>query len=339
MNATRHDRAGRRQLLQALGLGGTAALLGLRPGPAAAEPPPETARIRLHDAPIACFAPSYVAGELLAAEGFTDIQFVKTPLAEGPDGALAEGKVDLIMNDPPGHLMSLNTGAPVVMLAGIHSGCWELFGNESVRSLHDLKGKKVAAPLKSSRKEFVAAMVASVGLDPERDIVWVDHAPEESMRLFAQGKIDAFMGFAPEPQELRARGIGHVVLNTLTDRPWSQYFCCLAATNRSFLIRYPVATKRALRAMIKAVDVCISEPERAARIMVDRGVSKKYEYVLKAVREIGYRNWRLYDAEDTVRFWALRLREAGVIGLSPKRVIADATDWRFINELKRELKA
>jgi NitT/TauT family transport system substrate-binding protein len=333
------DRAGRRQFLQALGLGGTSALFGLQPASAAAEPPPETTRIRLHDAPIACFAPSYVAGELLGAEGFTDIQFVKTPLAEGPDGALAEGKVDFIMNDPPGHLMSLDTGAPIVMLAGIHSGCWELFGNESVHSLHDLKGKKVAAPQKSSRKEFVAAMVASVGLDPERDIVWVDHEPEESMRLFAQGKIDAFMGFAPEPQELRARGIGHVVLNTMTDRPWSQYFCCLAATNRTFLSRYPVATKRALRAMIKATELCIADPERASRIMVDRGVSKKYEYVLQAVREIGYRNWRIYDAEDTVRFWALRLREAGVIGLSPKKVIAEATDWRFISELKRELKA
>ena len=334
-----YDLASRRHLLQALGWGGAAALLGLRPDQAAAEPPPETTRIRLHDAPIACFAPSYVAGELLGAEGFTDIQFVKPPLAEGPDGALAEGKVDFIMNDPPGHLMSLNTGAPVVILAGIHSGCWELFGNESVRSLRDLKGKKVAAPQKSSRKEFVAAMVASVGLDPERDIVWVNLEPEESMRLFAQGNIDAFMGFAPEPQELRARGIGHVVLNTLTDRPWSQYFCCLAATNRAFLNRYPVATKRALRAMIKATELCMADPERAARIMVDRGVSKKYEYVLQAVQEIGYRNWRIFNAEDTVRFWALRLREAGVISLSPKNVVAQNTDWRFIKEIKRELKA
>jgi NitT/TauT family transport system substrate-binding protein len=73
--------------------------------------------------------------------------------------------------------------------------------------------------------------------------------------------------------------------------------------------------------------------------MVDRGVSRKYEYVLQAVREIGYRNWRIFDAEDTVRFWALRLREAGVIGLSPKNVVARNTDWRFINELKKELKA
>ena len=329
----------RRQFVQTLGFGGGAALIGLRPQTAAAEPPPETTRIRLHDAPIACFAPSYVAGELLAAEGFTNIEYVKTPLDEGPSVPLAQGKVDFIMNDPPGHLMSINEGGPIVMLAGIHTGCWELFGSDSVRSLRDLRGKTVAAPRRSSRAAFVAAMVASVGLDPVRDIIWVDLAPRESMELFAQGKIDAFMGFAPEPQELRSRGIGHVLLNTLTDHPWSQYFCCMAATNRSFLTRYPIATKRALRAMLKAADVCINEPERAARIVVKSGVSDRYEYVLQAVKEIGYRNWRIYESEDTVRFWALRLREQGFVRLSPKKVTAENTDFRFITELKRELKA
>ena len=329
----------RRRLIRSIGLGASAALIGSRPRSAAAEPPPETTRIRLHDAPIACFAPSYVAEELLAVEGFTDIQYVKTPLAEGPSLALAQGKVDFIMNDPPGHLASIDQGGAIVLLAGIHTGCWELFGSDSVRSLRDLRGKTVAAPQKSSREAFVAAMVASVGLDPARDIRWVNIEPGESMRLFAQGKIDAFMGFAPEPQELRARGIGHVLLNTLTDRPWCQYFCCLAASNRSFVDRYPIATKRALRALLKATDICINEPERAARIVVNRRVSDQYEYVLQMVKEIGYRNWRIYETEDTVRFWSLRLRELGVIGISPKKVIAENTDFRFINELKMELKA
>jgi len=49
--------------------------------------------------------------------------------------------------------------------------------------------------------------------------------------------------------------------------------------------------------------------------------------------------WREYDPEDTVRFYALRLRELGMIKSSPQKIIADGTDWRFLNELKRELKA
>ena len=330
---------GRREFLSGLTLAGTAAFLGLKPGLAAAEPPPETTRIRIHDAPITCFAPVYLAEPLLKAEGFTEVEYVKTPLAEGPSKALAEGKIDITQNDAAGHLMVLDAGGKIVVLGGIHTGCWELFGNDSVRTLRDLKGKTVAAPERSSRQAFVAGLATFVGLDPRKDITWINHEPAESMRLFAEGKIDAFMGFAPEPQELRARKIGHVLIDFGTDRPWSQYFCCLAAANREFVRKNPVATKRALRALLRATDLCVSDPNSAARLMVDRGVADKYEYVLQSVKEIGYAKWREYESEDTIRFWALRLREAGIIKSNPKKLIAEGTDWRFINELKREMKA
>jgi NitT/TauT family transport system substrate-binding protein len=279
-----------------------------------------------------------VAGELLKAEGFTEVEYVKTSLAEGPGKALAEGKVDIIQDDTAAHMMNLDRGAPIVVLGGIHTGCWELFAQPSIRSLLELKGKTVAAPEKSSRQAFVAAMIASVGLDPRKDVTWINHAPAESMRLFEQGRIDAFMGFVPEPQELRARKVGRVLINTLTDRPWSQYFCCLVAGNRDFVRNNPVATKRALRALLKATDLCASQPERVARLMVERGVARNYDYVLQSVKEIGYRKWREYRAEDTMRFWSLRLREVGVIKGNPQKLLAQGTDWRFLNELKEELK-
>jgi NitT/TauT family transport system substrate-binding protein len=305
----------------------------------AAEPPPETTRIRIQDAPIACFAPLYLAEALLKSEGFSEVDYVKVPLAEGPNEALAAGRIDIAQNDTAAHMLSLDAGAPITVLAGIHSGCWELFAQPSVRSLLDLKGKTIAAPVKSSRQAFVAGMIASVGLDPRKDVIWINHAPDVSMRLFEQGKLDAFMGFVPEPQELRARKIGHVLINTQTDRPWSQYFCCLAAGNREFVRKHPVATRRALRALLKATDLCVSQPEQAARTMVDRGVVQHYDYVLQAVRDIGYRSWREYESEDTMRFWGLRLREVGLIKSDPRKLLAQGTDWHFVNELKRELKA
>ena len=57
------------------------------------------------------------------------------------------------------------------------------------------------------------------------------------------------------------------------------------------------------------------------------------------MREITYDKWREYDPEDSVRFHALRLHEVGMIKSSPQKIIAQGTDWRFLNELKRELKA
>jgi NitT/TauT family transport system substrate-binding protein len=60
---------------------------------------------------------------------------------------------------------------------------------------------------------------------------------------------------------------------------------------------------------------------------------------LQALNEIPYDKWWEYDPEDTIRFYALRLRDVGFIKSTPQKIIADGTDWRFLNELKRELKA
>ena len=76
-----------------------------------------------------------------------------------------------------------------------------------------------------------------------------------------------------------------------------------------------------------------------ARQLVAGGFTDRYDYAEEALREIPYDKWREYDAEDTIRFYALRLHEAGMIKASPQKIIADGTDWRFLNELKRELKA
>ena len=146
------------------------------------------------------------------------------------------------------------------------------------------------------------------------------------------------MGFPPEPQELRARKIGHVIVNTAADRPWAQYFCCMAVANRDFAVKHPVATKRALRAIMKATDVCAREPERVAQQLVETKRTPDQELMRQVLRDIRYNRWRDYNPEDTVRFYALRLREVGMIKSTPQRIIGEGTDWRFLDELKRELK-
>jgi NitT/TauT family transport system substrate-binding protein len=182
-------------------------------------------------------------------------------------------------------------------------------------------------------------MASYVGLDPNQDINWVTSPSVKPKELFAEGKIDAFLGFPPEPQEMRARNIGHVIVNSALDNPWSQYFCCMVAGNTDFVREYPVATKRVLRAILKAADFCAADPESAARRLVDDGFTQRYDYALQTLTDLPYDRWREYDPEDTMRFYALRLHEAGMITSSPNKIIADGTDWRFLNDLKRELKA
>jgi NitT/TauT family transport system substrate-binding protein len=140
-------------------------------------------------------------------------------------------------------------------------------------------------------------------------------------------------------QDLRDRHIGHVVANSTVDRPWSQYFCCMLASNRDYVRNHPVATKRVLRALLKADDLCATEPTRVAQRLVDGGFTPRYDNALQTMNEVPYDKWREYDPEDTIRYYALRLHEVGFIKATPQKIIADGTDWRFLNELKRELKA
>ena len=74
-------------------------------------------------------------------------------------------------------------------------------------------------------------------------------------------------------------------------------------------------------------------------MMVDGGYTPNYDYAVEALTGIPYGAWREYDAEDTIRFYSLRLQEAGMRRSTPDQIMQRGTDWRFLNEQKQEMKA
>jgi NitT/TauT family transport system substrate-binding protein len=329
----------RRRFLSTLSLAGAAGLIRT-PRALAAEQPLETTSVRFMRTPSLCHAPQFVAEELLQAEGFSEIRYIDGASSAEINEAVASGKVDFNTHFAPQWASVIDGGGAVTVLSGVHVGCFELFGKDGIRSIGDLKGKTVGvAALGSSDHLFVSVMAAHIGLDPVNDIHWITSQSPTPAELFAEGKIDACLGLPPVPQELRARHLGHVVVNSAMDRPWSQYFCCMLAGNREFVRNHPVATKRVLRAVLKAADLCASEPAAAAQRLVDGRFAAGYDDALQTIRDVPYDKWREYDPEDTVRFYALRLHEIGAVKSSPQKIIADGTDWRFLDEVKRELKA
>jgi NitT/TauT family transport system substrate-binding protein len=323
----------RRRFLSTLALTSAAGILPFTQAEAA-EPPPEITTVRFPKNPVICFAPQYVCEELLRAEGFTDIRYLDSDGLTTPRD-LGRGKFDFAASLAMFHITGVDAGAPITIVSGVHAGCYELFGHEGIRGVADLKGKRVGL---TATPELMQMLAAYVGLDPKKDLTLVSGPESKPLELFVEGKVDAYLALPPEPQELHARRIGHVILRTVVDRPWSQYFCCALAGNREFVARYPAATKRVVRAILKAADLCASAPEQAARLIVDGGFTERYDYALQTLNENPYGHWRDYDAEDSVRFYALRLHELGMIKSNPKRIIAEGTDWRFLDELKRELK-
>jgi NitT/TauT family transport system substrate-binding protein len=332
-----HALHSRRGFLASLSLAGAASLLD-RGDSLAQERPPETTTVRIPTGTLICNAPTYIADELLRAEGFTDIQHVPVSpeRSAGPSEPMERGELDFAMVYTPPMVAAIEAGSPTTVLAGVHVGCNVLFAHEGIRSIRDLKGKRVGAGL--VRQPLIASMAAYVGLDPAKDIEWVSSPFATAKELFLERKIDVFLALPPDPQELRARKIGHEIVNSALDRPWSQHFCCVLIGNREFVRKHPVATKRVLRAILKATDFCASDPAAVARRLVDGGFTGNYDYALQTLNEVRYNKWREYDIEDSIRFYSLRLREAGMIKSTPGKIIADGTNWRFLNELKRELK-
>ena len=326
----------RRRFLTSLSMAGAAGLL--RPRRAlAAEGTLETTTVRLQT-PGLCAAPVYIAEALLRAEGFTDIRYDDASDI-GAIAPVAQGKVDFAPIYAPQSVRAIDAGEQITLLTGVMVGCFELFAREGIGSIVELKSKTIGVQTAGSlSQQLVTLMAAQVGLDPAKDVHWITDPKVKPLDLFAEGKIDAFMAFPPAPQDLRARRIGHVLVNSGVDRPWSQYFCCMLAGNPDYVRAHPTATKRVLRATLKATDLCATEPARVARQLVDGRFTQRYDYALQTLSDNPY-TWREYDAADTVRFYALRLQEVGLIKSSPQKIIADGTDWRFLDELKRELKA
>jgi NitT/TauT family transport system substrate-binding protein len=273
---------------------------------ASAEPALETTKIRLGRADFICYAPQYLAEEFLLLEGFTEVEFVSLPVDYTYHRMVAEGGVDLAIFGATSAIAGIDAAMPIVMISGVHVGCWELFANDRIRAVKDLRGKNVAViGMGAVDQLWIASILAYVGVHPMKEVTWTTTGKlSESMRLFLEGKADAFLAFPPQPQEMRLKKAGRVLVNTTLDRPWSQYFCCMASMPKGFVER--------------------NEP--------------RYDIALEVVKDLPYR-WREVDAEDSLRFHALRLHEVGLIKSSPQKIIAQGTDWRFLNELKRELKA
>src|SRR5262249_12382811 len=127
----------RRRFLTTASLAGAASLVGTRRS-LAGEGPLETTAVRIVKTSGICTAPHYIAEELLRAEGFTDVRYV-----EQPPGMFQSRDADFTLNYASNFVIGIDGGEPITLLAGIMVGCFELFGNERVYSIGDLKGKSI----------------------------------------------------------------------------------------------------------------------------------------------------------------------------------------------------
>ena len=356
----RHDVLTRRGLLR--GTLGTAAVLagggliascapqagpGGGPLPGATLPPPETTTVRFVS-PAACDPPTAIAKEFLLEEGFTDIQYVRVPVTTTE--WLTADKADF--HSGYGNLIAANidAGLPMLALAGIHPGCFELFAAPGISGIRELRGRTIAVNAKNVSDQFYgyfSILLAYIGLDPRTDVNFVEIGPDvNALRdAFVDGRSEAFIAPAASGPQLRRnpKNPGKVILDTTMDKPWSQYYCCQLVANRNWARRYPIATKRVTRAVLRAADLVTKDRANAAHQYVARGFfsttpgATDEQIVNEVIHELSY-DWRELDPEETLRFFALRLADAKLIKMTSQQVIVEGSDFAYMRQLRTELK-
>jgi NitT/TauT family transport system substrate-binding protein len=302
--------------------------------------PLETTTIRLFSSPPAnCIAAQYRAESFLREEGFTDIQYTRFAVKDVTPG-FADGAIDFGLWYPPAMMTWIADGAPLVVLGGAHVGCWQVVATGDIKTMRDFKGKTVSVISPNfTDGAFMAMSLGSVGLDLNKDVKVVNHPPSEYARLLSSGEVDGVVVTPPLSTDLRAKGIGNVVINSVTDPPWSNYYCCAPIAHRDWMEKHPVAAKRALRALLRGADAVVKDPDGTARFMVDRGYTNNYDYTCDILKELPYKVWRDYDPADSVRFYALRLKEAGILKATPDEIIKRGTDFRYFMQLQKEVQS
>jgi NitT/TauT family transport system substrate-binding protein len=313
--------------------------------PGATLPPPETTTVR-YVSPAAC-DPLWAVRDYLLEEGFKDIQFVRTPVTTTE--WLTADKADF--NSGYGTLIaaSVDVGLPIVSLAGIHPGCFEIWATPGISTIRDLRGKTIAVNAKSKSDQFYgffSILLAYVGVDPQTEVNFIEIGPDfTALRdAFVDGRSQAVIASGTAGPVLRRnpKNPGKVILDTTMDKPWSQYYCCNLVANRDWARRYPIATKRFTRAILRAADAVAKDKPRAAREYVTRGFPvapgpTEEELTNEAIRDLSY-DWREFDPEETLRFFALRLADAKLIKSTPQQIIAQGSDFAYMRQLRTELK-
>ncbi|HEV2010724.1 MAG TPA: ABC transporter substrate-binding protein [Candidatus Limnocylindria bacterium] len=356
----RRDLVTRRELLErtlgtaaALGGSGLIAACGPTggpigaPSPGATLPPPETTTVRFVSPPV-CDPPAALAKAFLLEEGFTDVQYVR--VAPTSTGWLTSGVAEFNSGGYGSQIaVTVDGGLPLVALAGIHPGCLELFAVPGISTIGDLRGKTIAVNAKNASDlsyAFFSVLLAHIGINAT-DVNFIEIGPDvPALRdAFVDGRSEAFIAPAAFGPQLRRnpKNPGKVILDTTVDKPWSQYYCCQLVANRDWARRYPIATKRVTRAVLRAADLVTKDRASAAHEYVAGGFfsttpgATDEDIVKEVIRDLSY-DWRELDPEETLRFFALRLADAKLVKGTSQQIIAQGSDFAYMRQLRTELK-
>ena len=289
--------------------------------------------------PTACFAPIFIGKEegYYATEGFTGI--VDLPMyksaAESKEAA-ALGKADWTFVSMVSAIVGLDKFANYKIVAGLHVGCHEIIAQLDITSVNELEGKTVAIPgIGSTQHLVLLSALYGEGVDPEK-VDLVVYPSAEMPALLKAGKIDAAMGWPPIPEICSMEGIGHTILSTTLDPPWSDHMCCVLIAHTPWMEKNPEALRRVIKATYLAAAAVDADPPGMAKVLIDKGYAKNLPATTLALAKIPWLKFKFHHPEETIIYYAEDLYNFGITTHDADWIL-EGCDWSYYEDVLEEM--
>lgn len=208
--------------------------------------------------------------------------------------AYNSGKVQAVSELLVLALAGAERGVPTSIAALSHRHGDILTVAKEIRSVRDLKGKRVAIPHRMSVHTILLSQVLKKEGLSLKDVEWIELPPPDMPAALARGDIKAFIVAEPFGTKAIQAGIGKKLLDAKTI--WPDYLCCGLVINPAFQAKHPAAVKEYL-ASFTAAGTYIDK-HRADAVRIARGYMNIEEAVF------------MQSFEHRVSFSDLRVRRA-----------------------------
>jgi sulfonate transport system substrate-binding protein len=249
-----------------VGTSAVAALLGLSGAHASAETPKEI-RIGYQKNGILVVARQQTALEKRFEASGIAITWIDFPAGPPMLEAMNAGSVDFgqVGDTPP--IFAQAAGAKIVYVAGqpVTNGQGILVKPEStIRTLADLKGKRIGFTKGSSAHNVVVMALEKAGLQYS-DITPVYLSPPDGAAAFARDAIDAWAVWDPYFAIGEVRGGGRVLVNASDVGKTNSFYIA----NRDFAARTPLLVSGVIGVLAQTADWAESHRDQVGRVLAD----------------------------------------------------------------------
>jgi taurine transport system substrate-binding protein len=143
-----------------------------------------------------------------------------------------------------------------------------------VKSVKDLKGKKVATPFASTAHYSLLAALELEGVDP-KDVTILDLQTQDILAAWVRGDIDGAYVWTPVLDELVKNG-GVVITDSAALAAKGVLTADVSVVKSDFAAKYPTLVKNYVAALIKTNDLINDKPDEAAAIVgKNLGITKE----------------------------------------------------------------